>query len=297
MKENPTQLIFDISPTYAGHTVESFLKNELHLSRRRIRYLKKTRGIYLNESPVFVAKRLEGGERLTLCLDAIKQEISPEAIPLSIIYEDPDLVVVDKPAGMVVHPVSHYKSGTLANALIHHWKLNNEPASFHPIHRLDRLTSGLVLVAKNPLAHQQLAIQLESKSLHRLYLAFCHGNPVKTSGKINFPIKNSGNGFKQIIDQNGRMSLTRYRVLRKSANICFLAVRLFTGRMHQIRVHLAHLNLALWGDPLYGAADPAFPRLALHAAKLTFIHPRTKEKMRLTASLPDDFSVLLKSVY
>ena len=158
MKDQQSNLETVIPAAWRDRTLDSFLRQELKLSRSRIRALKKTDGIWLDGHPAWVTQRLYGGEHLVLQIATPSQQthLLPEAIPLTILYEDQDLIVLDKPAGMVVHPVKKHQSGTLANALMYHWRNNPEPTSFHPVHRLDRLTSGAILIAKNSWAHQQL---------------------------------------------------------------------------------------------------------------------------------------------
>lgn len=290
---NPPPLRLTIPRSWAGRTVKSILSNELRLSRGQINVLKKSGGIHLNGVPVTVACLLKGGEDLILHILPLTQDLLPERLPLSIIYEDPDLVLIDKPAGMLVHPVRFQPGGTLANALAYHWRKNNEAASFHPVHRLDQQTSGLVLVAKNPWAHQQLSLQIEENKINRLYFALCRGTPEQISGKISAPIKKSPAGIKRIISPAGKPSFTRYRAIEPFPGGALLAVKLFTGRTHQIRVHLSHLGLPLWGDPLYGCPDPEFPRPALHAVRLRFIHPRTGRRVKFTSPLPEDFRGIL----
>lgn len=290
---NLNPLRVTVSPAWAGKTVDSFLQHKLGFSHRGVRALKKPGGILLDGHDVTVRERLKGGETLVLGIAPLFQNITPDAIDLEIIFEDQDLVVVNKPAGMVVHPVKKHQNGTLANALVYYWREQGETASFHPVHRLDRLTSGLVLIAKHPWAHQQLALQLESGAMKRLYLAVCQGIPSLQSGKIIAPIKEFTTTAKREVLAEGRPSITRFRVLSKSVQSALLAVKLLTGRTHQIRVHLAHLGNPLWGDPLYGTADPMFTRQALHAVRLCFTHPRTGLKIKLTTKIAPDIMALL----
>lgn len=279
-----------------GQTLDNFIRVDLGFSRSQIRRLKKNDGIRLNGNLVWTSTVINGGEELVLEFASKQQDFTIENIPLSIMYEDTDLVVINKSPGMVVHPVKQYQSGTIANALQYHWQQNNELASFHPVHRLDRNTSGLILIAKNSWVHQQLSLQL-TNTLHRLYFAFCHGTPLKESGKIDLPIKTNPESPRRLVAADGKPALTRYRVIRATNRNCWLIVRLYTGRTHQIRVHLAHLGLPLWGDDLYGKTDLEINRPALHAVKLSFIHPRTKRRMSFTAAIPADIERLLSKIF
>ncbi|TCL58293.1 23S rRNA pseudouridine1911/1915/1917 synthase [Hydrogenispora ethanolica] len=278
---------------WTGKTVESYLKTTLRLSRGFIRSLKRTNGIFINGIPVKTSYRFLGGEQLCIVLTPRSQTIQPEILPLEVIYEDPDVIVVNKPAGQLVHPVRNQKTGTLANALVGYWLSLNETASFHPIHRLDKTTSGLVLVAKSSWAHQQLASQLENDRLHRLYLAVCSGRPTRKSALITLPVQETKYVMKRQIAANGKTARTVWRVLRIYPSGALMAVKLHSGRTHQIRVHLSHIGLPLRGDALYGRPDPKIDRPALHAVRLRFIHPRTGDRIKLTAPIPRDFLSLI----
>lgn len=293
--KNPPPLTITIPPAWSGKNIKALLYHHFHLSRGQITALKKHNGIFVNEKPVFVTHRLAAGEILTLRIAPVAQNFAPEEIPLAIQYEDHDLIVVNKPPGLLVHPVRFHPTGTLANALAYLWQERKEKASFHPVHRLDKTTSGLVLIAKNPWCHQQLSRQIEQGMISRLYLGICQGYPAKISGKISAPIKRAANSLKRVTAPDGKPSLTRFRRLQTSKGVSLLALKLFTGRTHQIRVHLSSLEHPLCGDTLYGGGD-SFPRPALHAARLSFTHPRSGQRIKLTAPLPPDLSGLLQAV-
>lgn len=286
-----------ILPAWEGRTVESVLRQELHLSRRQIIALKKNNGLFLGGNPVrakTVLQSFHQGEELLIRFPLPPPPtLSGEKMDLAVLYEDPDLIVVNKPAGLLVHPVRFHLTGTLANGLIYHWQSKGEHAAVHPVHRLDQSTSGILLIAKNSWAHQQLSLELQRGAVHRLYLAVTEGTPPRECGLINAPIKRETVGIKRVVAPDGQPALTRYRVLRRSDRAALLLVRLITGRTHQIRVHMAALGVPLWGDPLYGRADPAFPRPALHAVSLSFRHPRDRRRLKLKAALPADLRKLV----
>ena len=291
------ELHYVIPPVWAGRTLESFLRHELHLSRGYIRALKKSVAITLNSQPVWVSKRLQGGEKLAIKLLPLAQDIIPEALPLDIIYEDNDMIIINKAAGMVVHPVGVHKNGTLANALVDHWQMTNQSASFHPVHRLDRFTSGIIVIAKNPWAHQQLSLQVDSGHFHRLYLAISQGVPQQKSAKISAPLKLAGQGFHFEVASEGKTAITRYRVLEQTPSTSLIAVKLLTGRSHQIRAHFAYLGIPLYGDVVYDKSDSENLRPALHAVRLTFIHPRFQTRIQFTAPLPEDLQEILNKAH
>jgi 23S rRNA pseudouridine1911/1915/1917 synthase len=300
MIDGKTDLFLYVTAEWRGKTVDAFLRRQAGLSRNRIRALKKNDGIYLDGRPVWTNHPLCGGEELTLRLTGpmTQPRIAPEEIPLVILYEDQDLMVIDKPSGMVVHPVKKHQSGTLANALIHYWQTSGQAqATFHPVHRLDRLTSGTILIAKNSWAHQQLDRQIGNGQIKRFYLAVCHNVPHSQSGRITAPIKAYPETPRREIRDDGKPSLTRYRVLRHSNQAALLGIKLYSGRTHQIRVHLAHIGHSLWGDRLYDAPETGFDRPALHAAKIAFIHPRNGLRLKFRADLPRDLRELLEGLF
>lgn len=290
----PPPLRIGILPAWRGRTIESVLRHEFSFSRRQVIALKKSNGIILNGVPVYAKTLLRGGEDLLIRFPPPNpQEIIAEKIDLAIIYEDPDLIVVNKPAGMLVHPVRFHRTGTLANALTYHWQSTGSVAAFHPVHRLDQPTSGLLLIAKSSWSHQQLSLQLQSRAIDRLYLAVSAGLPPSTHGLITAPIKKCATGVKRFIAPDGQPARTRYRTLKRTDQAGLHLVKLITGRTHQIRVHFAHLAAPLWGDALYGQADATFSRPALHAVSLSFIHPRHQRRIKFRAPLPPDLETLL----
>lgn len=228
-------------------------------------------------------------------------EAVPQDIPLDVLLEDEDVIVVNKPVGMVVHPAAGHPDGTLVNALLYHCgtSLSGINGSLRPgiVHRIDRDTSGLIIAAKNDMAHQSLAGQLQDHSLYREYEAVCVGNLNEDSGTVNAPIgRHPVDRKKMAIDrQNGREAITHWTVLGRYSGYTHIQCRLETGRTHQIRVHMASIGHPLLGDVVYGAKKPV-PGLAgqcLHARRLSFIHPRSGERVTVECPLPDWFSQVL----
>lgn len=228
-----------------------------------------------------------------------------QALPLKIVYEDRDVIVIDKPAGMVVHPAPGNREGTLVNALLAHCgkSLSGINGVLRPgiVHRLDKDTSGLIVVAKNDAAHQALAKQFADRSLSRTYKALVWGIPRPLLGSIEAPIGRSTRDRKKMaVTARGKSARTNYRVVESFKNTSLVECKLATGRTHQIRVHFAHKKHPLIGDPVYGpkchlgAID--FPRQALHAAALEFRHPRSGKVMRFRSPLPADMAALLRQL-
>ena len=227
-------------------------------------------------------------------------EIQPEDIPLDVVYEDADIVVVNKPRGMVVHPAPGNWSGTLVNALMYHCgdSLSGINGEIRPgiVHRIDKDTSGLLVVAKNDAAHRSLAEQIAVHSALRQYYAVVIGCPKEDSGTISEPIaRHRTDRKKMAVDPNGREAVTHYEVLERYRGFTYLTFRLETGRTHQIRVHMKHIGHPIIGDPLYGPKTDSWKLggQCLHAGKLMLTHPSTGERMTFTAPLPDYFEAVL----
>lgn len=224
--------------------------------------------------------------------------IEPENIPLDIIFEDDDVLVVNKPQGMVVHPAAGHANHTLVNALLFHTPLSTINGEFRPgiVHRIDKDTSGLLMVAKNDMAHQSLAQQLKDKTNTREYWAIVHGQIREDEGTIDAPLgRNPQNRQKQAIVKDGRNAITHFKVLKRYERYTLISCRLETGRTHQIRVHMQYINHPVAGDPLYGP-HKTLPGKGqyLHAKTLGFEHPRTHEQLLFDAPLPTYFAKMIK---
>lgn len=245
--------------------------------------------------------RLQPGDVLTLCIpDPSPVEILPQEIPLDVVYEDGDVIVVNKPVGLVVHPAPGHPDGTLVNALLHHCgdSLSGIGGELRPgiVHRIDKDTSGLLIVAKNDSAHRNLSEQLSDHSLHREYEAVVLGRLREEEGTIDKPLGRSPKDRKKMaVVPDGKRAVTHYRVLGRYRGYTHVLCRLETGRTHQIRVHMASLGHPIAGDPVYGSRGDksGLQGQCLHARRLIFRHPRTGEEMRLECPLPQDFAAFL----
>ncbi len=293
-----------VSEDCAGLRVDQALARLLpeHSRSRLQSWLREGRvkvdGVVVTETK----RKLAGGERIAIeAADAPQRSpAAAEAIALAIVYEDDDLLVVDKPAGLVVHPGNGNPAGTLLNALLHHVAAAVGLPRAGIVHRLDKETSGLLVVAKSETAQTDLVRQLQARSVKRHYLALVHGN-VARAGTVDAPIgRHPTQRVKMAVVGGGREARTHYEVRRRFAAATLLECRLETGRTHQIRVHLASIGHPLVGDPTYGrrhAATPLlanFPRQALHAWRLQLLHPRLGREMTWEAPLPADFTTLLE---
>ncbi len=248
--------------------------------------------------------RLKSGDRLCVTIPPpVSLALIPEAIPLNILYEDEYLLIVNKPAGMVVHPSAGHSLGTLVHALLAHCPLSNIGGVQRPgiVHRLDKDTTGAMVVAKTDFAHQHLQSQLQAKTAKREYLGVVHGSPRADSGTIDLPIgrhriDRQKNAITEL-DRGGRSAVTHWQVEERMRNFTLIQFRLETGRTHQIRVHSTHIGHPIVGDPVYGsgrAVGVNLPGQALHAHHLQLVHPQSGEIIRVTAPIPDRFLTLLQ---
>lgn len=290
------KIIFSMKTTIKkpdiNRTVEAVLKKQLGFSRGLTRKLKRNGEVYVNGAPVLLTHRVKAGDVLEICLPEERSSIEPQDIPLKKIYEDEDLLVVDKPAGMLVHPLSNEPGGTLANAVMYHWLNSGSSAVvFRPVYRIDRDTSGLVLISKSKFTYYNLARQLQEKTMMRSYLALVQGFMSTAEGVIDLPIgRKPGSIIQREVSFGGKPAVTHFSVIRHMEKIhaSLLKIKLETGRTHQIRVHMSHLGHPLLGDTLYGGPTNLIDRQALHAYSLNFLHPGSGVNMNLRCPLPKD---------
>jgi 23S rRNA pseudouridine1911/1915/1917 synthase len=271
-------------------------------SRSQIQQWIKDGCVTVNERSVKPNYKLASGDIVRLRIpDPMDLEIRPEAIPLDIYYEDSDLIVINKPRGMVVHPAPGHYQGTLVNALLHHCKdLSGINGVLRPgiVHRIDKDTSGLLMAAKNDIAHTGLSEQLMKHTVTRKYLAVVHGVVPHDHGTIDAPIGRASNDRKMytVKDKNSKPAVTHFRVIERFEAYTLVELKLETGRTHQIRVHMKFIGHPLVGDPMYGRSKGVTMDTegqALHAAVLGFVHPRTKEEHLYEAPIPQDMQDLL----
>jgi len=307
-------LTFTISPEQAGQRLDAFLASQIEgWSRARLQRLIESEDVLVNGKAGKPSYKLREHDELEVELVAPPTtSFTPEAIPIPIVYEDETLVVVNKPAGLVVHPAAGIHSGTLANALAYHFQQLPNASSVRPgiVHRLDRDTSGLLVVAKTEAALDNLSDQFRARTVYKSYVALVHGRVSAESGRVDQPLaRDPSNRTRMAVVRGGRTALTLYRVRRHFQRFTLLDVDLKTGRTHQIRVHLAWIKHPVVGDETYGAGrDNTIqnPRLRaqlrslgrqfLHAEKLAFAHPATGERVLFQAPLPDELSSLVTRI-
>lgn len=289
----------------SAERIDALLARSLpELTRSAAQRLLAQGAVTKDGAPVKKNYKTAPGDTFVVTLpDAAPSELVAQDLPLDVVYEDDDLIVVNKPRGMVVHPAPGHEDGTLVNALLAHCgdSLSGVGGALRPgiVHRIDRDTSGLIIAAKNDYAHQFLSAQLADHTLARTYECIVVGNLRENSGTVDAPIARDSRDRKRMaVVPGGRRAVTHWEVIARYPGYTHVRCRLETGRTHQIRVHMAYLGHPILGDTVYGAkkAVPGLTGQCLHAVGLQFIHPRTKELVSLTCPLPEEFTAMLRKI-
>ncbi|MGG1658894.1 RluA family pseudouridine synthase [Brevibacillus sp. NRS-1366] len=293
-----------------GMNVEQIVRQKMNVSGRMMQRLTRSKGILLNRKQPFLERQVKTGDQIAVRVvdrqplhdvpsTSVERVIAQENVtPIEILYEDDHLLIVNKPAGMMVHPIKHEQSGTLVHILADLFLAKGQQVSFHPVHRLDKETSGAILVAKNSYGHQLADRLLREGGIHREYLAVVNGLLADDAGTIDAPIgRDSRHPTKRRVTTGGDHAVTHYEVTERSADMSLVRVWLETGRTHQIRVHFGHIGHPLAGDTMYGAARGLMRRQALHASSLRFAHPVLQEEIAVTAPLPTDMKRLIQAEF
>ncbi len=322
MIEETTSLIFNPTSEDAGKRLDAYLAENIDgWSRSRLQRLIENEDVLVNETAVKPSYKIRDRDEIEVDLVEVPvARFEPEDIPLDIVFEDEYLAVVNKPAGMVVHPGAGVQSGTLANAIAYHFL--SEPGAIATgsnaetsnrigiVHRLDKDTSGLIVVAKTDEIHEALSEQFRERLVYKSYIALVHGSPETNTGKIEAPIgRNKHNRLRMKVSTHGRSALSLWKVRQRYAKFTLLDVEIKTGRTHQIRVHMAYINHPVVGDEIYNEgrdntvadtnarnAIKSMERFFLHAEKLSFTHPVTKERQDFSVPLPPTLSSFLKKL-
>ncbi|MCK4258257.1 MAG: RluA family pseudouridine synthase [Halanaerobiales bacterium] len=298
--QNPNQIVtYQIQPEETGMTIHQILKNRLHISRRLLRKIRGSYRVRYNKEHVTFDTKIQEGDILefNFYFDE-KTVIEPEPMKLSIIYEDSNLLIINKPAGILVHPAATERTGTLANGVLNYQQSQGNNNLFRPIHRLDRNTSGVILIGKNHYGQNYMVDQFQRQNIHREYLAIVHDVILEDVGIINAPIGRAEDSIilRKIDTECGQKSITHFRVLKRYQNTSVVSLRLETGRTHQIRVHLSHIGHPLLGDTLYGGREELIKRHALHSWRITCKIPLTHETKKFTAPLATDMKELIRKL-
>lgn len=282
--------------------LDVFLASELDLTRSKVNNLIKDSKVLINNNEVKSGYLLKSNDIIDITLEEENTDLKPSNIDLDIVYEDDDVIVINKQNGLVVHPSSGNYEDTLVNGLLYHSKnLSSVNGEFRPgiVHRIDADTTGLLMIAKNDYAHNVLARQLESHSINRVYIALVWGTITNDSGTIDAPIgRDSKNRKKMAVTIDGKKAITHFKVLERYKNATLLEVKLETGRTHQIRVHMKYINHPIVNDSVYGDKKNIFDDTGqcLHARTIGFIHPTKNEYMEYTSELPDCFVNILEKI-
>lgn len=280
--------------------IRDYMKENLNLSGRFIRGSAMDRRLRVNGKEVKLNYKLQEDDVIEVTVNAEEsQNIEGEDLNIKVIYEDDDLLIVDKPPFMVVHPTKSHPMGTLANGVIHHFRSNNDNSIVRLVSRLDRDTSGLIMIAKNQFSHMNLAKSMEKNLIKKSYLAIIHGNLENQEGTIDLPIgRPTDETIKRAVLEDGQRSITHYKIKESYKEGTLVELILETGRTHQIRVHLSYVGCPIYGEQLYSDFndEELISRQALHAYALTLPHPRSGEILNFESTLPEDMTKLIHNL-
>ncbi len=275
-------------------TVKSILTEKFKFSKRLSKKLELNDKILLNGKAVKLNKSIFVGDELSIEFDEKEDEYDAVDIPIQIIYEDDNLLIVNKQPYIVVHPTRSHQNNTIANGVAYYYKQNNISRKVRFVNRLDMNTSGIVIIAKNPYAHNAIANQMKSNSVEKFYYAIVEGITEKDEGIINEPIlRLNPEDIIRVVHPSGKECITEYKAEKRYNNMTLVKLKLITGRTHQIRVHMKHIGHPIVGDTLYGNKSNLIDRQALHCYEMKFKHPITNEEMLITCSMPEDMRRLM----
>lgn len=292
-------LNYEIPENFIGHKISEFLHNKGY-SKQNLTVLKRMpESILVNGVWVHLNERLKAGDILTVHITEteVSQKIPPVELPFPIVYEDEDLVVINKPANMPIHPSMKNYENTLGNAAAYYYEKQGKPFVYRCINRLDKDTTGLTIIAKHLVSCGILYTAMEQREIKREYIAIVEGEDIPESGTVDLPLgRKPDSAIERMVDyEHGDRAVTHYRVLAKGGGLALLSLHLDTGRTHQIRVHMKEIGHPLIGDFLYHPENTQMDRQALHATKLEFTHPITGQELMLTAPLPEDMQKALEN--
>ncbi len=297
INDETLKLEYQVEAKEVGLKVIDVVASCMHISSRLIRKCKSNHNIFLNEEKTSVNKIVDEGDIITLMLDHDENTFEPNPIEINIAFENADMMAINKPPFLVVHPTKGHPEGTLANAISYYQYKSNQNFKTRFINRLDRDTSGIVLIAKNAYAQQFISEQMQKDEVDKIYYAVVKGVVKQECGTINEPIERAEEGdILRVVRPDGLPSITHYEVVERFKGYSLLRVKLETGRTHQIRVHLAHIGHGIIGDHLYGTLSDLIDRQALHCFEMSFKKPRGSEGVVVNAPLPEDINKLIETL-
>jgi 23S rRNA pseudouridine1911/1915/1917 synthase len=291
LEESESIVVFNVKKD--DETLEEFSFNQ-KISGRLFRRLYREKNIFVNKRFIKKNQPLKKGDTISIVMEDEKENTVPEFIPLDIIYEDLDLLVLNKQPFIVVHPTKSYQRNTLSNGISYYFQKKGINKKIRFVNRLDMDTSGVLIVAKSPFAHQQMALQFEKNQVEKRYIAIVSGVVKNDEDIIDLPIgREEENSIRKVVTKEGKNAITKYKVIKRFKDATILDVQIFTGRSHQIRVHLNHVGHPIIGDTLYYRPSKHINRQALHSYYLKAKSPRSKKQINFKASLPDDIKNLI----
>jgi 23S rRNA pseudouridine1911/1915/1917 synthase len=292
--EETNKLKFLVDDEHAGTPLKEILYDVMKLSSRLVRRAKRKKGILVNGHKIPLHSRLRRNDLVEVIMEDEPNQFEPDDINIEIVYEDVDLIIINKQPGLVVHPTKGHPRGTLANALVHHMNKSGNTFKIRFVNRLDRDTSGLIIVAKNSFGQQELSKQMQENKVDKYYLTVVEGQVSEDKGTIFAPIgREYEDSIKRVVIEGGQDCITHFKVKERMKKATVLEIKLETGRTHQIRVHMEYMGHALVGDELYGKISELIGRQALHAKRLAFNQPRTGERIVVDSTIPKDMENLI----
>ncbi|TCO74566.1 RluA family pseudouridine synthase [Marinisporobacter balticus] len=291
-------ITFQLEEAHTGMELKEILYEQMRLSSRLVRKLKRKKSIFVNDNRISFHAKLRKGDLVKIIMEEEPNQFEPEDIPIEVVYEDVDLLIVNKQPGIVVHPTKGHPTGTMANAIVYYMKEKKQNFKIRFVNRLDRDTSGLIIIAKNPFAQQELSKQMQENRIEKIYLAVVKGDVENHEGTICEPIgRPDTEEIRRRVYEEGQRSVTHYKVVNRLKGGTVLRIKLETGRTHQIRVHMSYIGYPIFGDELYGYVDEnLIKRQALHAEMLSFYQPRTNDRVEIKASVPKDIEELIEKL-
>ncbi|WP_026895131.1 RluA family pseudouridine synthase [Clostridiisalibacter paucivorans] len=295
LKENESLILYKVEKEEI--LLRELLKDELEFSGRLFKRLLKNKLILVNNKFPKSNEKIFKGDLIKIFLEDEKEDIVPQDIKIDIIYEDYDILVINKVPGIVVHPTKSHDNGTIANGVANYFKKKGIQKKVRFVNRLDMDTSGILVIAKNSFGHQQMAYQMSNNIISKKYITIVEGVIENDEGIIDANIgKDDKNSILNIVRKDGKKAITKYKVIDRFKNATAVEVELLTGKTHQIRVHFKHIGHPIVGDSLYNKKSPLIGRQALHSWKLSFDIPRKKEKAMVIAQLPEDINRLINKL-